>query len=114
MAAPIVQAYSESLSQVFLWAAPVAAVGFVLALFLREVPLRDIHNSAVDIGDGFGMPSTDTPESLLENAIARMLRGDPGSDCAASRCGPIADSTWPGCGASCGSTASANSSVPLG
>ena len=63
MAAPIVQAYSESLSQVFLWAAPVALVGFVLALFLREVPLRDIHNSAVDLGDGFGMPSTDTPRS---------------------------------------------------
>jgi EmrB/QacA subfamily drug resistance transporter len=78
VAAPIVQAYSESLSQVFLWAAPVALLGFVLALFLREVPLRDIHNSAVDLGDGFGMPTTDTPERLLENAIARMLRGDPG------------------------------------
>jgi hypothetical protein len=78
VAAPIVHAYSESLSQVFLWAAPVALLGFVLALFLREVPLRDIHNSAVDLGDGFGMPSTDTPERLLENAIARMLRGDPG------------------------------------
>lgn len=78
VAAPIVQAYSESLTQVFLWAAPVALVGFVLALFLREVPLRDIHNSAVDLGDGFGMPSTDTPERLLENAIMRMLRGDPG------------------------------------
>ena len=58
--------------------APVALVGFVLALFLREVPLRDIHDSAVDIGDGFGMPTTDTPERLLENAIARLLRGDPG------------------------------------
>lgn len=78
VAAPIVQAYSESLSDVFFWAAPVAVVGFILALFLREVPLRDIHNSAVDLGDGFGMPSTDTPERLLENAIARMLRGDPG------------------------------------
>jgi EmrB/QacA subfamily drug resistance transporter len=78
VAAPIVQAYSESLSQVFLCAAPVALLGFVLALFLREVPLRDIHNSAVDLGDGFGMPTTDTPERLLENAIARMLRGDPG------------------------------------
>lgn len=78
VAAPIVHAYSDSLSQVFLCAAPVAAVGFVLALFLREVPLRDIHNSAVDLGDGFGMPSTDTPEQLLENAIARMLRGEPG------------------------------------
>ncbi|RUP04019.1 MAG: DHA2 family efflux MFS transporter permease subunit [Mycobacterium sp.] len=78
VAAPIVHAYSESLSQVFLWAAPVAAAGFVLALFLREVPLRDIHNSAVDLGDGFGMPTIDTPERLLENAIARMLRGEPG------------------------------------
>lgn len=78
VAAPIVHAYAESLSQVFLCAAPVAAAGFVLSLFLREVPLRDIHNSAVDLGDGFGMPSTDTPEQLLENAIARMLRGEPG------------------------------------
>lgn len=78
VAEPIVRAYAESLSQVFLWAAPVAAVGFVLALFLREVPLRDIHNSAVDLGDGFGMPSSETPERLLENAIARMLRGEPG------------------------------------
>ena len=57
---------------------PVALVGFVLALFLREVPMRDIHNSAVDIGDGFGMPTIDTPERLLENAIARLLRGDSG------------------------------------
>jgi EmrB/QacA subfamily drug resistance transporter len=78
VAAPIVTAYADSLTQVFFWAAPVALVGFVLALFLREVPLRDIHNSAVDIGDGFGMPTTDTPERLLENAIARLLRGDPG------------------------------------
>ncbi|MDT5348003.1 MAG: hypothetical protein QOH91_1290 [Mycobacterium sp.] len=78
VAAPIVAAYSDSLTQVFLCAAPVAAVGFVLALFLREVPLRDIHNSAVDLGDGFGMPNPETPERMLENAIARMLRGEPG------------------------------------
>jgi EmrB/QacA subfamily drug resistance transporter len=78
VAAPIVHAYAESLSQVFLCAAPVAAVGFVLALFLKEVPLRDIHNSASDLGDAFGMPTTDTPDRLLENAIARMLRGEPG------------------------------------
>jgi EmrB/QacA subfamily drug resistance transporter len=78
VAAPIVTAYADSLTQVFFWAAPVALVGFVVALFLREVPLREIHNSAVDIGDGFGMPTTDTPERLLENAIARLWRGDPG------------------------------------
>ena len=78
VAAPIVAAYAGSLTQVFLWAAPVALVGFVLALFLREVPLRDIHDSTVDLGDAFGMPTTETPEQMLENAIARMLRGEPG------------------------------------
>jgi EmrB/QacA subfamily drug resistance transporter len=78
VAAPIVSAYAESLSQVFLWAAPVALVGFVLALFLREVPLRDIHDRTIDLGDAFGMPTTETPEQMLETAIARMLRGEPG------------------------------------
>src|SRR5947209_8314256 len=43
-AAPIVAAYAASLTQVFLWAVPVALVGFTLALFLREVPLRDMGN----------------------------------------------------------------------
>jgi len=78
VAAPIVTAYAESLTQVFLWAAPVALVGFVLALFLREVPLRDLHDSTVDLGDAFGMPTTETPEQMLESSIARMLRGEPG------------------------------------
>lgn len=78
VAAQVVQAYAESLAHVFLWAATVAVVAFALALFLPEVPLRDIHHSAVDVGDGFGMPTTETPERLLEDAIGRMLRGDPG------------------------------------
>ena len=78
VAAPIVAAYSESLTQVFLWAAPVALLGFVLALLLREVPLRDMHASTVDLGDAFGMPTTETPDQMLETAIARMLRGQPG------------------------------------
>ncbi|CAM4400603.1 Multidrug-efflux transporter 3 [Mycobacterium basiliense] len=50
--APIVHAYAGSLGQVFLCAAAVAAIGLVLALFMREVPLRDIHNKASDLGDG--------------------------------------------------------------
>lgn len=78
VAAPIVAAYAESLTEVFFWAAPVALVGFVLALFLREIPLRDIHDSTVDLGDAFGMPTTETPDQMLENAIARMLRGETG------------------------------------
>ncbi|OBI41514.1 MFS transporter [Mycobacterium kyorinense] len=78
VAAPIVTAYSDSLSMVFLWAAPVAVVGFVLALFLREIPLRDIGNNAADLGDGFAMPTAQSPDELLEAAIGRMLQGAPG------------------------------------
>jgi EmrB/QacA subfamily drug resistance transporter len=77
-AAPIVAAYAASLTQVFLWATPVALVGFTLALFLKEVPLRDMGTSAADIGDGFAMPSTQSPEEMLETAIGRLMRGEPG------------------------------------
>ncbi|OBF53045.1 MFS transporter [Mycobacterium sp. 852002-53434_SCH5985345] len=77
-AAPIVAAYAESLTHVFLWAVPVALAGFVLALFLREVPLREMHDSTIDLGDAFGMPNTETPDQMLEGAVERMLRGVPG------------------------------------
>lgn len=52
VAGPIAHAYAGSLAHVFLCAAAFAAVGFVLALFMPVVPLRDITNSAVDLGDG--------------------------------------------------------------
>lgn len=77
-AAPIVVAYAEALDQVFICAAPVALIGFVLALFLREVPLKELHDSAVDLGDGFGMPTTESSDGLLEIAIGRLLRHEPG------------------------------------
>jgi EmrB/QacA subfamily drug resistance transporter len=79
MAAPIVHAYAESLDLVFLCAAPVAAVGFVLALLLKEVRLREADAFGLDLGDGFGMPNDQSPEKLLEIAIGRIMRhGGPG------------------------------------
>jgi EmrB/QacA subfamily drug resistance transporter len=78
VAAPIVDAYASSLTQVFMWAVPVALVGFVLSLFLRQVPLREMGRNAADLGDGFAMPTTETPEEMLETAIGRLLRGEPG------------------------------------
>ena len=78
VAAPIVDAYAASLTQVFLWAVPVALVGLVLALFLPEVPLTEIGNAAADLGDGFAMPTAQSPEEMLETAIGRLLRGEPG------------------------------------
>jgi EmrB/QacA subfamily drug resistance transporter len=78
MAAPIVRAYADSLTQVFLWAVPVALAGFVVALFLRQVPLRGIGNKRGDIGEAFAMPTTQTPDEMLEAAVGRLLRGVPG------------------------------------
>lgn len=80
-AAPIINAYADSLSQVFLLAAPVAIVGFVLALFLKQVPLRDAAASgSTDMGEGFGMPTTESPEKLIEVAVGRLLQRSNGID----------------------------------
>ncbi|KQY07987.1 MFS transporter [Mycobacterium sp. Root135] len=80
MAAPIASAYAEALDQVFLYAAPVAVVGFVLALMLKQVPLRSNDVSiAADMGEGFAMPTTDSPDQLLENAVGRLIRHGSGA-----------------------------------
>ncbi|UUO03162.1 MFS transporter [Mycolicibacterium novocastrense] len=78
MAAPIVDAYADSLGRVFLYAVPVAVVGFVVSLFLKEVQLREVETvSASDLGEGFGMPSTESPEKILEVAVGRLFRDSP-------------------------------------
>jgi EmrB/QacA subfamily drug resistance transporter len=78
MAAPIVDAYADSLGTVFLCAVPIAVVGFVVALFLKEVPLRETDAvSATDLGEGFGMPSTETSDQILEVAVGRLFRDSP-------------------------------------
>jgi EmrB/QacA subfamily drug resistance transporter len=78
MAAPIVDAYADSLGTVFLCAVPVAVVGFVVSLFLKETPLREMDAmSATDLGEGFGMPSTESPDKILEVAIGRLMRNTP-------------------------------------
>ncbi len=78
MAAPIIGAYADSLGKVFLCAVPVAIVGFVVSLFLKEVRLREVETvSATDMGEGFGMPSTESPEKILEVAVGRLFRDSP-------------------------------------
>lgn len=74
-AAPIVEAYADSLGKVFLCAVPVALVGFVVSLFLKEIPLREMEAvSATDLGEGFGMPNNESPDKILEVAIGRLMR----------------------------------------
>jgi MFS family permease len=75
VAAPIAAAYADALDLVFLCAAPVAVVGFVLALTLKQVPLRNNDvSTAANLGEGFAMPTTDSPDQLLENAVGRLIR----------------------------------------
>jgi hypothetical protein len=72
---PIVHAYAQSLHVVFLAAVPVAALSFLLALFLKEVPLRGTSRAtATDLGEGFAMPTVPDKDAKLEQAIAALLR----------------------------------------
>jgi MFS family permease len=66
--APIVDAYAHAIHVVFLAAVPVAGIAFVLALFLKEVPLREHRArqplmSAMDSG---------CPRGLTANSASRL------------------------------------------
>ncbi|MFE2291799.1 MDR family MFS transporter [Streptomyces sp. NPDC059452] len=73
---PLAQAYAQTLHTVFLWTVPVALIGFVVALFLKEVKLRDSARLAsTDMGDGFAQPGSGDSEKLLEISVAAILHG---------------------------------------
>ncbi|MFI5889536.1 MDR family MFS transporter [Actinoplanes sp. NPDC051513] len=72
---PIVHAYAQTIQTLFLYAVPVALLAFVLALALKQVPLRDSSAAgATDLGEGFGLLDSQSSEGELERAIARVLR----------------------------------------
>ncbi len=83
---PIIDAYAHALHVVFLAAVPVALAAFVLALFLKEVPLRDTSRAgASDVGGGFGMPDGADSTLQLQSAIARLMRSQRAASLAALR-----------------------------
>ncbi|MER5641241.1 MDR family MFS transporter [Kitasatospora sp. NPDC002227] len=74
-AAPIVSAYSDTLHTVFLWTVPIALLGFLVSLFLKQVTLRDTARSAsTDVGEGFAQPSGAGSGQRLECAVGRIAR----------------------------------------
>ncbi|MFF9510180.1 MDR family MFS transporter [Streptomyces sp. NPDC014724] len=74
--APLAQAYADTLHTVFLWTVPVAVLGFVVALFLKEVKLRDTARvGSTDMGEGFAQPGAGDSARLLEFSVAKILRG---------------------------------------
>ncbi|MER5615546.1 MULTISPECIES: MDR family MFS transporter [unclassified Streptomyces] len=74
--APLAQAYADTLHTVFLWTVPVAVLGFLVALFLKQVKLRDTARvGSTDMGEGFAQPGTGDSAKLLEFAVAKILHG---------------------------------------
>ncbi|MGC5341659.1 MDR family MFS transporter [Streptomyces sp. AM 4-1-1] len=80
--APLAQAYADTLHTVFLWTVPVALIGFVVSLFLKQVTLRDSARAgSTDMGEGFAQPGSGDSVKLLEFTVAKILR-DAGPDTA--------------------------------
>ncbi|HEX4250350.1 MAG TPA: MDR family MFS transporter [Pseudonocardia sp.] len=76
-AAPVIDAYAETVQTLFRAGIPIALVALVLGLFLKQVPLRGISRAAAsDVGGGFAMPDGQTYREQLELAIARVFRRD--------------------------------------
>ena len=67
--------YAQALHTVFLYATPIAAVGFVLSLFLKEVPLRDTVK-AVDRAHSTAptaIPATRNSAQEMERALMTLF-----------------------------------------
>jgi EmrB/QacA subfamily drug resistance transporter len=73
-AAPIIGAYADTIQTVFLWTVPVAALGFVIALFLKQVQLRDsARMGSTDMGEGFASPHDANAQRVLEAAVGKII-----------------------------------------
>jgi EmrB/QacA subfamily drug resistance transporter len=74
--ADVVAAYAHSVDRIFLFAAPIAAVAFVLSWFLKELPLRQTAGAA-DLAEGLGAASAQrTSVGEIERALLRLADGD--------------------------------------
>ncbi|WP_300683147.1 MDR family MFS transporter [Nocardioides sp.] len=67
-------AYADSFSHVFASGIPLALLALVLALFLKQVPLRGLASpAAADVGRGFGIPDARSSGGQLEDQLMRVL-----------------------------------------
>jgi EmrB/QacA subfamily drug resistance transporter len=68
-----VQAFVDSLQPVFLFAAVISLVGFVLTWFLREIPLRK-SVAAEGVAESFAMPRDAESLREMERIVATLAR----------------------------------------
>jgi EmrB/QacA subfamily drug resistance transporter len=75
--APIVQAYVDTLQTMFFVAAPVGILALIVALFLKEVPLRDsarvVATGNSGVGESFAVPASNESRAELEKVIALVV-----------------------------------------
>ena len=70
------EAYADTLQTVFLWTVPVTLIGFVIALFLKQVQLRDsARMGSTDLGEGFATPSSADNQRRLEAVVGKIIGG---------------------------------------
>jgi hypothetical protein len=69
----VIGGYTEALQTVFAAAVPVGLLVMVIALFLKQVPLRDTARAAAsDLGEGFSVPEGDNRVDMLKLAISKV------------------------------------------
>ncbi|MDE3720734.1 MDR family MFS transporter [Nocardiopsis sp. N85] len=72
--ASFLDAYADAIDVVFLWAVPVALIGFVLALFLPEVPLRTtVGPRSADLGESIP-PVASGSRTAIEHVEREIYR----------------------------------------
>ncbi|MFE9433281.1 MDR family MFS transporter [Streptomyces sp. NPDC006640] len=75
-ARPVIEAYADTIHTVFLWTVPVALLGFVVALFLKQVELRDSARlGSTDMGEGFASPAGTDSQRVLEASVGKIIGG---------------------------------------
>jgi EmrB/QacA subfamily drug resistance transporter len=68
---PFLHLYAVSLQTVYLVAAGIAVIAFVLSLFLREVPLRTSNRQA-EPGEAAGLPTFRSSADEIERMVTRL------------------------------------------
>ncbi|SDS46533.1 MDR family MFS transporter [Actinopolymorpha singaporensis] len=72
----LLHAYAVSIHSVFVWATPVALAAFVLAWFLRELPLRATATTADYVEGMPGRMAVCTSQEEIERALSLLVRRD--------------------------------------
>ncbi len=71
--AQFIGAFTSAIDHIFLIAAAIAAIGFVIAWALEEKPLREtIAAGAGGVGEAFAAPSSEEPLAQIERGLATL------------------------------------------